>query len=142
MGKRRPSPRRRLVKLVKLVKLGAHDVAAQEYADSQTDDQEAQRGWFGRGSTFNSGASSTFKSGAKCAIDDKRPGPGIETGGIQGAWIRVCKPRNYDRGNVVWYLNNEPGEARARQQVVEVREINPDVIVKNRRSAVKKVGPG
>src|ERR1017187_7285143 len=111
MGKRRPSPRRRLVKLVKL---GAHDVAAPEYADSQTDDQEAQRGWFGRGSTFRSGASSTFKSGAKCAIDDKRPGTGIKIGGIEAAWIRVRKPRNYRGGNVVWYLNNEPGETRAR----------------------------
>src|ERR1035437_3376718 len=122
----------------RLFRLGAHAVAAQEYADSQTDDQEAQRGWFGRG---NIGRGYTFKSGGK-GIDGKRPGTGIEFGGIPAAWGRVCKPRNYSGGNVVWYLNNEPGETRARQQVVEVHKINPNVIVKNRRSAVKEVGPG
>lgn len=30
-----------------LVKLGADDVAAQEYTGSQADDQEAESGWFG-----------------------------------------------------------------------------------------------
>lgn len=90
----------------RLVKLGAHDVAAQEYADSQTDDQEAQRGWFGRG---NIGRGNTFKSGAKYLRDRKRPGTGIEVGGIEAAWVRVCKPRNFSGGNGVWYLNNEPG---------------------------------
>src|ERR1035441_2353245 len=128
MGKRRPSPGRRLVKL------GAHDVAAQEYADSQTDDQEAQRGWFGRGSTF--------KSSAIGGVVDKRFGTDKNVCGIERGWDRECEPRNYSGGNQVWYLNNEPGEARARQQVVEVRKINPDVIVKNLRSAVKKIGPG